>query len=278
MTISESKLITFRRLVSRAALALHDRSPNRVKKRAETISESAADASAAGLSQMAAELLQIVQDRRDEMIEGIVSSTGADRRQAERALDATSAGRTLDEIVGAMQAVLKALEGAGDALGKRTSDRSGVAKAVTQEMLDALHRTVAVQPTSDQREQLLGVIADADPQETSDRQYEQMIAAARSLPQEVSEMTQKHEFAKNGQLPDTYYDQFGNVRPEMTGAALDHLAKAHSSQAYERTESEAERLFYQKVEELTEAGSDFSGACAQVAAAEPELAKRAFDH
>ncbi len=282
MTISREKLRALRALVSKAAIRLHDEAPNRLKKRAETISETAAEASASNLSQMAAELLQVVQERRDEMIAGIVSSTGTDRSQAERALDTTSAGRTLEEIVGAMKAVLKALEGAGDVLGKRTGevDESvgGVTKVVTQTMLDALRRTVAAQPASDQRDELLGVIDDADPRETDDRKFEQMITAARTLPTEKREMTEKHEFAKNGHLPDTYYDRFGNVRPDMAGAALDHLSKAHVAQTYDLTESASEKSFYAKVDALTAEGADFAGACAQVTSQEPDLAKRAFGH
>ncbi|MEM9502061.1 MAG: hypothetical protein AAF941_09470 [Pseudomonadota bacterium] len=266
-SLSRAGLTSQRKSVGHAALKLHDALPNRLKKKAEGVLDASADSSAANLTGLATELLSIVSARRDEMLDSIVSSTGADRNQAARALEATPAGRTLQEVERELRDVNAVLAGAAEVLDNM----------VSKAKLERLRGVVAVQPASDQREELLAVIDEATASGANDRAYGLMLKALESLPHKEQEMMEKHEFAKNGHLPDTYYDRFGNVRAEMVGRAQEHLAKTLGPQpAHDRGETSAEREYYGKVEAMTSEGISFEAASAQVNAQEPELAKRVF--
>lgn len=265
--LTKARLANLRKCVGHAALKLHDALPNRLKKQAEGVMDASADSSAANLTDLATQLLTIVSARRDEMLDGIVSSTGADRNQAARALDATPAGRTLQEVERELRDVNAALAGAAEVLNNM----------VSKAKLERLRGVVATQPASDQREELLAVIDEATASGADDRAYELMVKALESLPHKEEKMTEKHEFAKNGHLPDTYYDRFGNVRAELVGRAQEHLAKTHGPQpTHDRSETSAEREYFGKVDALTADGLSFEAASAQINAQEPGLAKRVF--
>jgi hypothetical protein len=144
----------------------------------------------------------MAQDMLSELTDRIRRATeGLDDRDAKQMAETTRAGEALMDVITIGQELERLVERVPDIIPDAGSD---VTNGVTQKSLDRLRNVVANQPASNQREDLLGVIDDTDPSAINDRQFEQIITAAKSLPQEKQEMTQPHEFAKSGHLPDAY--------------------------------------------------------------------------